>query len=99
MGFVVGKKAGAPDGTIVRFVLDGPGRDARQLTIAVEGGRARPTSAAVSPTVMLALSSLDFLRLGCGRETGAVMEASGRIVVEGDEVVAREILGAMNFMF
>jgi uncharacterized protein (TIGR03083 family) len=41
MGFVVGKRAAAPEGTVVCFSLTGPALDARQLIIAVEGGRAR----------------------------------------------------------
>jgi hypothetical protein len=49
--------------------------------------------------VTLGLSSLDFLRLGCGRVTAAAVETSEQVVVEGDEALGRQILGAMNFMF
>ena len=41
MPFVVGKRAGCPDGTAVGFDVAGPGHDARTFTVAVEGGRAR----------------------------------------------------------
>ena len=99
MPFVVGKKAGCADGTAVRFDVTGPGHDARAFTIAVEGGRARPVGDDVAPTVTLSLSSIDFTRLGCGRATAAEVEAEGGIGVEGDDLVGRSVLGAMNFMF
>jgi uncharacterized protein (TIGR03083 family) len=99
MPFVVGKKASCADGTSVRFEVAGPGDDARAFTVAVEGGRARVVDDDVTPTVALSLSSLDFLRLGCGRATAAQVEAAGGIVTKGDPAVGREVLGAMNFMF
>ena len=99
MGFVVGKQAGCADGTAVRFDVAGPGDDARVFTVAVEGGRARPVGDDVSPTVTLSMSSIDFVRLGCGRAGGAAVEAAGGIGVAGDAAVARTVLGAMNFMF
>jgi putative sterol carrier protein len=98
MPFVVGKKAGCDDGTAVRFDVAGPGRDARAFTIAVEGGRARPVGDEVAPTVTLSLSNIDFVRLGCGRATSAQVEAAGGIAMEGDALVGRSVLGAMNFM-
>jgi uncharacterized protein (TIGR03083 family) len=97
MPFVVGKKAACPDGTAVRFEVSGPGDDARAFTIAVEGGRARPVSG-VAPTLTLSLSSVDFVRLGCGRATAAQLEAAGGIGVTGDAVTGQNVLGAMNFM-
>jgi uncharacterized protein (TIGR03083 family) len=98
MPFVVGKKAGCDDGTAVRFDVAGPGHDARAFTIAVEGGRARPVGDEVAPTVTLSLSNIDFVRLGCGRATSAQVEAAGGIAMEGDALVGRSVLGAMNFM-
>jgi uncharacterized protein (TIGR03083 family) len=99
MPFVVGKKAACADGTAVRFEVDGPGSDGRAFTIAVEGGRARPVGDEVAPTATLSLSSLDFVRLGCGRAAGADVEASGGVVLHGDPGVGRQVLDAMNFMF
>jgi uncharacterized protein (TIGR03083 family) len=99
MPFVVGKKAGCPDGTAVRFDVAGPGHDVRAFTIAVEGGRARQVGDEVTPAVTLSLSSVDFARLGCGRATPEGVEAAGGVAVEGDALVGRTVLGAMNFMF
>jgi uncharacterized protein (TIGR03083 family) len=98
MGYVVGKKAGAPEGTVVRFDIIGPGEDARRFAIGVRDGRAKPTSDDGAPTVTLALSSLDFVRLGCGRASAGDVEAAGGIGVEGDAATAQKILAAMNFM-
>ncbi len=99
MGFVVGKQAGCADGTAVRFDVAGPGDDGRAFTVAVAGGRARIVGDDVAPTVTLSMSSLDFVRLGCGRATAAQVEAAAGIGVMGDAAVAGKVLGAMNFMF
>jgi hypothetical protein len=99
MPYVVGKKAGCADGTSVRFALSGPSGDARHVTVAVAGGRAKEAGDDVVPTVTISLSSIDFVRLGCGRATAAAVEAAGGIGVIGDAAVARRILDSMNFMF
>jgi uncharacterized protein (TIGR03083 family) len=99
MPFVVGKKAGCADGTAVRFEVEGPRADARAFTIAVDGGRARPVGDDVAPTATLRLSSIDFVRLGCGRATAEDVEAVGGFEVRGDAALGHRVLGAMNFMF
>lgn len=98
MPFVVGKKAACGDGTAVRFDIAGPGDDARVFTVAVEGARARAVDNDVTPSVTLSLSSLDFVRLGCGRATAAGVEAAGGIGIEGDAAAGRRVLDAMNIM-
>lgn len=99
MPFVVGKKAGCADGTAVRFEVAGDGRDERSFTIAVEGGRARPAGDDVAPTVTLSLSSVDFMRLGCGRTTSTELQEVGAVSVHGDIPAGEAVLAAMNFMF
>jgi uncharacterized protein (TIGR03083 family) len=99
MGFVVAKLAGAPEGTVVRFTLRGPGTDGRQFAVGVDGGRARPAPADGAPTVTLTLSGVDFVRLGCGRASWEAVRAAGGIDVGGDAALGERILGAMNFMF
>ncbi len=96
---VVGKQAGCPDGTVARFEISGPGEDARSFTIAVEGHRARPVDGAVPATVTMSLSSLDFMRLACGRASAEEVEAAGAIGLEGDAASGQRILGAMAFTF
>jgi uncharacterized protein (TIGR03083 family) len=99
MGFVVGKRAASPDGAVVRFEVAGPGPDDRCFTIAVTGGRAKATDEDLTPTVRLSMSSLDFVRLGCGRATAEQVQAAGGIGMEGDSALGQKILGSMNFMF
>ena len=102
MGYVVGKKAKCPDGKAVRFALQGPGGDGRAVTVRVEDGRARVVDGgpdAAPPDVTISLSSLDFVRLGCGRVSREEVEAAGGIGVEGDAALATSVLDAMNFMF
>jgi uncharacterized protein (TIGR03083 family) len=99
MPFVVGKQAGCAEGTAVRFDVAGLGQDARAFTIAVENGRARPADDEVAPTVTISVSNIDFVRLGCGRATAAQVESEGGVGLEGDAVVGRKVLNAMNFMF
>jgi uncharacterized protein (TIGR03083 family) len=67
MGFVVGKKAEAPEESVVRFSVNGPAHDARAFALAIHDGRAGPAAEGADPTVTLAMSSVDFVRLGCGR--------------------------------
>jgi uncharacterized protein (TIGR03083 family) len=100
MGFVVGKRAAAPEGAVVRFDVEGPGEDARHFSVAVTDGRAKLTGdLSATPTVSLTMSSIDFVRLGCGRATGEQVRTAGGIGVEGDSALGEKILGHMNFMF
>jgi uncharacterized protein (TIGR03083 family) len=96
MPFVVGRKVAPPDGVTVVFEIQGP--LARTLALEMVGGRARPIDAApAEPTVRLAMPALTFVRLGCGRESGAAALADG-VTLQGDQALARAVLDAMNFM-
>ena len=46
----------------------------------------------------MTLSSIDFVRLGCGRAGAAALEAAGSIGIEGDAAAGHAVLAAMNFM-
>ena len=52
MGYVVGKRAGCPEGSAVRFAVAGPERDARDFTVAVRGraGPARSVTTSRRPS-------------------------------------------------
>jgi uncharacterized protein (TIGR03083 family) len=99
MPMVVGKRAKAPEGSVVRFEVLGPGEDGRRFTIGVENGRAKELDEAVDPQVTLIMSGVDFTRLGCGRATSEQVEAAGGLQVVGDQVLGHQVLAAMNFMF
>ena len=87
IGYIVGKRGRAPDGSSVRIRLTGPVE--RDLLVVVDG-RARPVEALDGePTASLALSSLLFMRLAGGREdAGAAMD---RIELGGDLTLARQL--------
>ena len=87
IGYIVGKRGRAPDGSSVRIRLTGPVE--RALHVVVDG-RARPVEAIDGePTASLALSSSLFMRLAGGREdTGAAL---GRIELGGDLALARQL--------
>ncbi len=99
MGFVVGKKAAPPEGSVVRFSVTGPPGDARRFALGVRGGRAGPVAEDVAPTVDLTLTSIDFMRLGCGRVTAEEVESAGGVGVAGDSALAQLILTSMSFTF
>jgi hypothetical protein len=94
LGYVVGKKAGAPDGVSVVFALVGGPSGA----IAVEvDGRARVIEAVPdAPTVRLVLPFETFVARGGGRSTADEALAEGA-VFEGDEALGRRVLEALAF--
>jgi len=98
MPFVVGKKAGAPDGCTVVFALEGP--CARDVAVGVVGGRAalldeRPAS----PTVTLGMGTETFARLATGRLGPAGAVDAGAVVLGGDDRLGRRVLAEMNYLF
>jgi uncharacterized protein (TIGR03083 family) len=99
MGMVVGKKAAAPEGSVVHFSVSGDPGDARQITLAIEGGRAKPAADDAIPTVTLSMSAVDFTRLGCGRASAEAIATEGGVTIEGDAALGQRILEQMNFMF
>jgi uncharacterized protein (TIGR03083 family) len=91
--FIVGKKAGAPDGTTVVFDITGQGR----VAVGVDGGRAKPLSATpADPTVRLTMDLEAFNALGCGRWPAS--EGMDKVAIEGDETLGRTIVEQMSFM-
>ena len=79
----------APRAPRCASTVAGPHRDARAFTVAVQDGRAREVGDDVAPTVTLSISSLDFVRLGCGRVGADELEAAGTIGVDGDAASGR----------
>jgi uncharacterized protein (TIGR03083 family) len=93
LGYIVGKRGGAPDGSSVLIRLRRPVE--RDLAVVVDG-RARVVDAiAGEPTATVALSSSLFMRLAGGREDAEA--ASGGIELAGDQALARQV--AANFAY
>ncbi len=98
MGFIVGKKAAAPEGSSVLIELTGPVR--RDIRVAVAGGRARVVEDIEgSPTTFLALSSRAFTRLACGRvDPESVIDGDlGGVRTAGDADLARLVVSNLAF--
>jgi uncharacterized protein (TIGR03083 family) len=90
IGYLFGKKAGAPEGASLKVELQGPIH--RTIYAAVENGRARTTTTA-------ALSTTAFVRLACGRvQPDAVLSgALGGIQIFGDTQLARRFVTNLAF--
>jgi uncharacterized protein (TIGR03083 family) len=93
LGYIVGKRGRAPDGSSVLISLNAPLE--RDLAVVVDG-RARVVAELDGPpTASLRLSSSLFLRLAGGREDAEAALAD--IELGGDQVLARQL--AMNLAF
>jgi uncharacterized protein (TIGR03083 family) len=96
--YVVGKKAGAPDGSTVVLSLTGP--IAATTAVVVTDGRARPLEPVPdTPTVALSLASDAYARLACGRADPDEALAAGRVSVEGDTDLGGAVVRELNYMF
>jgi uncharacterized protein (TIGR03083 family) len=93
LGYIVGKKAGAPDGSSVSFELTGP--VTRSVHVAVEG-RARVVEQLPGPaTATVALGSRPFTRLACGRIDPA--RAIGEVQLSGDTDLGNRVVTSLPF--
>lgn len=98
MPMIVGKRVKPADGTTVVFEIVGPA--AREIPLAMEGGRAQMLDAAPgAPTVRIRLSGEAFVRLSAGRGDVDVILGSGAVEISGDAALGFTITRAMNFMF
>jgi uncharacterized protein (TIGR03083 family) len=98
LGYLVGKKAGAPDGATVHFALTGPVE--RHLYVAVSGGRAKSVEGLEgAATASLTMSSRAFTRLACGRvDPGEVMAGVlGGVETQGDGELAERLVRNLAF--
>ncbi|HEX9034602.1 MAG TPA: maleylpyruvate isomerase family mycothiol-dependent enzyme, partial [Streptosporangiaceae bacterium] len=93
LGYIVGKRGGAPDGSRVRISLTGPIE--RDLYVVVDG-RAKVTGTLDGePTATLTMPSSLFLRLAGGREDAQA--ALGEVELGGDAGLARQL--AVNLAY
>ncbi|MFF0817546.1 maleylpyruvate isomerase family mycothiol-dependent enzyme [Rhodococcus sp. NPDC003318] len=93
LGFAVGKKGGAPQGSSVTFALSGP--LARDIHVAVEGRAAVVPQLPRPATATLTLDSRLFTRLCGGRVAGA--DRLAEITVTGDVEFGRRIATNLGF--
>jgi uncharacterized protein (TIGR03083 family) len=93
LGYIVGKRAAAPDGSTVTIELTGPEHVTWHVLV---DGRARLANAlAGPPTAAIRLSSHLFSRLAGGRVP--VAEHLAEITVDGDQELGRRVALALPF--
>ena len=93
--FVVGKRAGAPEGASVRFELTATAP--HHVDVVVRDGRARAEDVE-SPDAVLVMHGDTFWRLCCGRVSGEAALDAGLVAVRGDEDLGRRVAQSMAFM-
>ena len=89
--YVLGKKVGAPAGTIVRWNVTGEVPLNVKLVVGGDG-RAHRTDEPVEPSVTLAMSSETFAILMAGRQAPHEVE----VTVSGDDRLGQQVLAAMT---
>lgn len=95
LGFVVGKKAGAPQGSSVVFEVDGP--TPRRYGVVVDGRAQLVDPAPDDPTVTIALPLTSFVALGGGRWTAEEARDAGGLTVTGDTELGERVLANLGF--
>jgi uncharacterized protein (TIGR03083 family) len=96
LGYVVGKQAGAADGTSVVVRLVGP--HGQVLAVTVADGRARPVEAPPDPDVVLTMTAEAYCCLSCGRWPADQARADGQVQVDGDRELGARIVSAMSII-
>lgn len=95
LGYLVGKKAAAPEGSAVTFELSAP--LPRRLHVAVTSRAAVVGELDGPPTTIVRVSSELFMRIACGRLTASEALERGEITLTGDTELGRQI--ATNLAF
>jgi uncharacterized protein (TIGR03083 family) len=94
MGFVVGKKAGAPAGSRITFDVTGPG--GRQIHVAVDERAAVVERLDRPADVVVRMPVHTFSRLAGGRSNGP--DLRGTVELEGDEALGNRIVDDLGYM-
>jgi uncharacterized protein (TIGR03083 family) len=95
MGYVVGKRAKAPDGSRILIELTGP--LARSIRVSVDGrAQAVADFGGQEPTATIRLDGLQFTRLSGGRPMSAARAQD--IELGGDKDVAGQVADNLNFV-
>ncbi len=93
--YVVGKKAGAPQGSSVVFDITGTPPIVAAIT--VDGRAALAPSTPADPTVTLRLDRRTFARLAGGRWSGDRARNEGSVNVIGDTALGDQVIDNLAF--
>ncbi|MCY4194519.1 MAG: maleylpyruvate isomerase family mycothiol-dependent enzyme [bacterium] len=96
MGYVVGKKAGAPEASTVVFAIDGDADSPRG--VAVVDGRATPSPPLDDPTVAVHTDVDTYNALCCGRTDPAKALADGLVTLAGDQELGERVVRALAYV-
>jgi uncharacterized protein (TIGR03083 family) len=95
LGYVVGKRAGAGDGSSVTLSLGG--RPERTVNVVVDGRGRVVDHLEAEATTRLRLPALTFARLACGRVDPDTVLAGGGVMIEGDRELGRRVVRHLAF--
>ena len=97
LGYVVGKKAGAPPGSVVAFVVEGSTPIDAAISVPPEGRAVLLEEVPANPTARITTDRRTFARLAGGRWTGAHAREHGAVRVEGDVALGDRVVDNMAF--
>ncbi|MGL4306517.1 MAG: maleylpyruvate isomerase N-terminal domain-containing protein [Mycobacteriaceae bacterium] len=94
LGFTIGKKAQAPQGSRIKFELSGP--LAQEIFVSVDQRATLVDQFTTDPTTTILLDSGLFTRLCAGRTTS--IAHPGEIKIAGDQHLGAAIVDSLNFV-
>ena len=97
LGYVVGKKAGAPPGSVVVFAVEGTPAITAAIEVPPEGRARLLDTVPDAPTVRITTDRRTFARLAGGRWSGSDARARGVVSVNGDDVLGAHVVDNMAF--
>lgn len=97
LGYIVGKKAGAPAGSTVAFVIEGTPEIAAAISVPPEGRAVLLDAVPEEPTVVITTDRRTFARLAGGRWTGDHARAHGVVRIAGDRALGDRVVDNMAF--
>lgn len=97
LGYIVGKKAGAPAGSTVVFVVEGSPEIVAAISVPPEGRAVLLDDVPADSSVRITTDRRTFARLAGGRWTGAHARERGVVRVEGDIALGDRVVDNMAF--
>jgi uncharacterized protein (TIGR03083 family) len=95
--YVVGKKAGAPGGSRVKFVVRGSPEIVATIEVPPEGRAVLLPAEPADATATLTMDRRTFARLAGGRWSGDDARTKGQVKVDGDAALGNRVVDNMAF--
>jgi hypothetical protein len=97
LGYVVGKKAAAPPGSVVVFDVEGSSEMVAAISVPPEGRAVLLDDAPAHPSVRITTDRRTFARLAGGRWSGDDARGRGVLRVDGDAELGSRVVDNMAF--